>query len=403
MKNKLDSNKDKLVRLAVSFLMAFFLWVYALSATGQTETRVFKDIPVKIINESSLTALGLALDNQEYTVDVKLYGSTLQVSQIRKSDLVAVLDVSSIKSVGNHSIAVNVSGVSENVSVSEINDRYISVSVSDLVKTEHSIEVLRGGTVAEGYAIIGESYSAKTATIYGNEANVKKVATIRGSIDVSAVTGDLTRRANLAAYDEEGNIVEHISLVPAFVDVDISIGKIKEVPVMVSMTGSIMEGYVVTEISPERETVNIAAKEDVLALIDSVSTADIDLTGRNSSFTQTVSLHGISDGVLLTEGPVKVSITIEPKENKEITFSTIRFLNTPEGYSCELVDFNGIKAVFSGEKKVLQEMDGLDITAYVDLEGLKKGEHTVMVQFSTPEGITLGSGQEVKVKVNISK
>ncbi len=403
MKSKVEQNKDKIVSFAISFLMAFFLWVYALSATGQTETKSFKDIPVRIINESSLTALGLALDNEEFTVDVKLYGSTLQVSQIRKSDLVAVIDVSSIKSVGNHSIAVNISGVSENVSVSEIKERYLSVSVSELRDAQISVEISKGGSVSEGYAIISEEYSAKTVTVYGNERNVNSVQYIKGSVDINGINSDITRRVNLTAYDEEGNVVEYVTIDPASVDVMIGVGKIKEVPVNVMTVGDVAEGYVVIDIVPDVETVKIAAKEDVLAVVDAVDTANIDLMGKSSSFTQTVSLHGISDAVLLTEGPVKVNVSIEPKENKEISFSTVRFLNTPSGYTCSLVGFDGITAVFSGDKRILQETDEMDIAAYIDLEGMSAGEHEVEVMFDMPEGITMGAAQEVKVKVKLSE
>ncbi len=403
MKNKLDSNKDKLARLAISFLMAFFLWVYALSATGQTETKEFRDIPVRIINESTLTSQGLALDSQDFTVDVKLYGSTLQVSQIRKSELSAVLDVSRISSVGNHSVAVSVSGVAENVSVSEIDERYLNVSVSELCKDEKTIEVVKSGTVADGYAIVSEKNSSAVATVYGNRQNVDKVSYIRGAIDINSTSSDITRRAILTAYDENGLAVEHVNIVPQYVDVSITVGKIKEVPVKVITSGEVMDGYVMSEMLLGKDTVFIAAKDEILEKTDYITTADIDLTGKSSSFSQTVALHGSEDVVILDNDPIKVDITIELKENKEIRFSTVRFLNVPEGYSCELSGFGGISAVFSGDRRILSQLDESDIAAFVDLAGYRAGEFELSVNFDTPEGVELNANQEIKVRVILKK
>ncbi|MBR6801878.1 MAG: hypothetical protein IKM61_09020 [Eubacteriaceae bacterium] len=400
MKDK-SFTKDKVISLIISFLMAFFLWVYALSATGQTETKVYKDIPVKIINSSSLSALDLVLDNNDYDVDVKLYGSTLQLSQVRKSDLIAIIDVSTIKSVGNHSIAVTVSGLPENVSVSEINERYLSVSVSELKNVEKTVEITKAGSLQEGYFSIGEKYSSKVCVVYGNAQNIGKVVSVKGSVDVNAISEDVTRRANLAAYDESGNVVDDVNIIPSYVDVSLTVGKIKEVPVTVSTSGAVLEGYVLSEISAETETVKIAGKEDVLSGIDVIFTATADLTGRSESFSQTLSLHGEEGIVLLDEGPVKVNFVIEAKENKEVTFSTIRFLNTPTGLDCSLMEFGGITAVVSGEKRVLKDIDEGDITAFIDLSGLSEGTHEVTVQFDVPESVEIKENQEIKVKVRL--
>lgn len=403
MKNKYDSNKDKLMRIAVSFLLAFFLWVYALSATGQTETKQFKDIPVKIINESSLTALGLALDEEDFTVDVKLYGSTLQISQISKNDLTAVVDVSGIGSVGKHSIAVSISGVSENVSISEIDERYISISVSELVEAEKSITVIKEGNIPEGYAIMSEKHSSNIATVYGNEENVGSVATIKGTVDINSTTSDVTRRAILAAYDENGNAVEHVSIVPQFVDVNLIVGNVKEVPVKVMTSGEVSEGYVLWDIVPARETVRIAAKEDVLENTDHITTADIDLSGKSASFSQTVSLRAYDGVMILDNDPVKVELKIEMKEHKRIKISTVRFLNTPEGLECSAEGFDGITAVFSGDKRILEQLNEDDITAFVDLEGYIAGEYDVSVEFDMPEGVQLQANQDIKVRIVLKK
>ncbi len=403
MKNKLDSNKDKLIRLAISFLMAFFLWVYALSATDQTDTKQFKDVPVRIINTSSLTSAGLALDDVDFTVDVKLYGSTLSVSQIRKSEISAVIDVSGISSVGNHSVAVNVSGVSENVSVSEIKERYLNISVSELAEAEKNVEVVKNGEVSEGYAIIGETRSFSSASVYGNETNVSKVSYVRGNIDVNGTASDITRRANLAAYDENGNIVPHVTVVPSYVDVNIVVGKIKEVPIRAVTVGEVSEGYVLGDVTVEKETVKIAAKDDILNTIDHIFTADIDITGRSSAFIQTVSLHGYEDMLLLEDDPVKVEIVIELKENKEIDFAGVSFLNTPPSLNCSLVGFEGFSCVFSGDRRILSQIDEGDITAYIDLEGLKEGEYDLPVMFNVPQGVEVRAGQDIKVKVRLKK
>ncbi len=405
MKNKLklDTSKDKLARLAVSFLMAFFLWVYALSATGQTETKQFNDIPVRILNESALTAQGLALDEVDFTVDVKLYGSTLQVSQIRKSALSAVLDVSGVSSVGNHSVAVSISGMSENVSVSEIRDRYLSVSVSELKEAEKSIEIVKTGNVAEGYSVITQKSSSNIAKVYGNSTNVGKVAYVRGSIDINSTQTDITRRAILTAYDENGNKVEHVSISPEYVDVSFTVGKIKEIPVKVVTTGNVSEGYVLSDIILSRETVKVAARQEILDVTDYIYTSNIDLTGKSASFSQTVSLHGEDGMIILDAEPVKVELTVEMKENKEVTFNTVKFRNVPDGFSASLVEPVSFSAVFSGDKRILEQIDSGDITAYVDLAGYSAGEFTVPVLFDVPEGVELKGQQDIKVRVELKK
>jgi len=403
MKNKIDTNKDKLLRMVISLVLAFFLWAFALSNTDQTQTKQFKGVPVTFINEANLTALDLVLDNDKFTVDVTLYGNTVQVSKMQKSDLVAIVDVSSVKSVGLHSLEVSISGAAQNVSVSEISNKYISVSVSDMKFAEKVVEISKTGTLAEGYAVIGEDSDFKVAEVYGNAENVGKVASVKANINVNSVSQDVRMKAQLVAYDENDQPVSNVTVAPENVDISITVGKIKEVPLELITAGNVPEGFVFYGVTSDIDTVKIAAKENILNGITSVKTAAMDISSRTASYTTSVSLEAVEDVVFLSETPIRVNVQIEPEETRELSFSTVSFINVTEGLSASAVHFNGLTATFSGDGRIISELDTNDVKVYADLKDLEEGSHTVTVEFDLPEGVRLKNTEPMQLTVTVSK
>ena len=404
----MGKNNSKIVTLLISFLLALLLWVYANNDSDNMVYSKIEGIPIVLTNTSILEQNDFIISVSTDNIDsMKIYGKGSLVKSLDNKNIQASVDLKDISSEGTYTLNINIKGVPNDVTIVDQNPNTIKVTVDKIGNKSLSVPVIKStGQVKDGYSVLSLSSEVEDVNISGPSDSVDKVEAIMGNVDVTNKSDDFSSPATLYAVDENNKKIADVTLSPATTNVKVSIGKVKNVPIKVKTSGSVMEGYKVTNIKPSITTVTISATDDVLNTINEINTESISLDGVSESFDRNVKLD-IPQGVHIvnTRDTIDVNVFIDKQNQKTVYINSFTFDHLGSGLTAEVLDDN-VSVLLSGEEKYLSSITEKNLTGVVDLSGLKEGEHNVDIKISTqglPEGVSIRSVSQNSVLVKITK
>ncbi|MGO5358132.1 CdaR family protein [Anaerofustis sp. LCP19S3_F7] len=399
---------NKMVTLLISFLLALLLWVYANNDSDNMVYSKIEDIPIVLTNTSVLEQNDFIISVSTDKIDsMKVYGKGSLVKSLDNKNIQASVDLKDISSEGTYTLNISIKGVPNDVTIVDQNPNTIKVTVDKIGNKSLSVPVIKPtGQVKEGYSVLSLSSEVEDVNISGPSDSVEKVEAIMGNVDVTNKSVDFSSSATLYAVDANNKKIPDVTLSPATTKVDVAIGKVKNVPIKVKTSGSVMDGYKVTSIKPSISTVTISATDDILNTINAINTESVYLDDSSESFNKNVKL-AVPQGVNIVNARdnIDVSVFIDKQNQKTVYINSFTFENLGSGLSAEVLD-DDISVLLSGEEKYLGSITEKNLTGVVDLSGLKEGEYNVGIKISTqglPEGVSIKSVSQNSVLVKITK
>lgn len=394
-------SKDNLLRAGVSLILSLLLWVYAVSDSNPMSTQSYSSIAIQYIGQDGLSANHLMLQSQITSVNITLYGRSQQLSKVKSSALYATADLSGITEEGTYTLQLQLNGIPGNITLSGISSEYITVDVIPIYEKTFDLSLDYSGTPSSGYAITGYTTTVGEVSITGNQDTVDRIAKVAGQIQVDGHSSDFTQSVPLKAYASDGSVLGNISILPSVADVNVSVKPTKTVNLKISTIGNCSDGYYLNSVTPNQTELTIAGDASVLKSIDSVSAQPIDLTGKNASFTQTLKII-VPDGITIVgSSNLSANVDIEAYAQATYTYDTVQIRNIPAGLNCDLSSFSKLTMTVQGSKEIISTISQDSITVYIDLDGLSKGTHTVPIQYTLPDGITVSSISMKQVSVTL--
>ena len=91
----MDKGKDQtLIVKLICILLSFGLWLYISNVENPVRTYEIKKVPVELVNTDILKNSNFSVvDNQQFTVDLKLEGPSSEMSKVKKEDFKIVADM----------------------------------------------------------------------------------------------------------------------------------------------------------------------------------------------------------------------------------------------------------------------------------------------------------------------
>ena len=171
--------------------------------------------------------------------------------------------------------------------------------------------------------------------------------------------------------------VRPISIQPSEVLVKLTRVKSKTLRVKADITGEPAAGYSVTDVWADPTFVEVRGAKKVLDSASAVPTEPIDVSGKDASFTMTVSIAPrLEDTAISCNIPIKVSVTIDRAKvirQKELPVQLI----VPADYEYDIVlQEKKITVSLEGPEKILDELKPED--CYLVLRALYKPDLVVM-------------------------
>ena len=276
-------------------------------------------------------------------------------------------------------------------------------------QTSKSIQV-RGsfdGSLAEGYTAEMPVFEPSTITITGSEAYLKDVeyAWVTFSKENVDSTYSVETGFTLMDANNEPCSTTGISFSTDVVTATLPLLTLKEVNLDVNIIEGAGATKANTKITIDPVSVTLAGDSSLLAGMNKIILATIDLTDFSSTFTETYTIP-IDNELKNTTGVTKATVTVEIVGLETKTFRVTNFscINAAEGYEADIIT-ESKEITLRGTPEALAQIKDENIRAVADLTDYKESTGTYMPQVRVyVDGFTdVGAIGENTISIEIRK
>lgn len=417
MKKKLTHNLGlKLISLA----LAFVLWYLVVQISDPTDSIIFNNVQVRLVNTELLEETGKVYEVLDGTdkARVKIYAPRSVISLIHETDIVAEADVSKLTEI--NTIVINYDVENAMVERIESNQEVVRLNVEEKVSKWIRLVGNTVGEVADGYMIYNTSLDQTNIEISGPKSAVANVEYAAVEMGVTGATTGLSANVDIQLFDAEGKKVENSQVKKnvnsAYVTVEVL--ATKAVPVEIKYSGDVAEGYMPTGLVESSITeVMLAAKPSVLENISAITIPEdkVDISGAEGNVQETINLRDyLPDSVKFADktfnGKITATVYVEPivSRDLDVPIENITFTGIPREFEVEwLGNVENYSLTIYGLWEYINSVQQESITGFVDvaaymekqgMEEMVQGEYIVPVSFNLAENIMVDEELSASVR-----
>ena len=405
--------KEKLIKnLGIKILsvcLAMFLWIIIINVDDPVKTRTFTNVPVQVLNENTLTsknkAYGIVSGD---TVDFTVTGKRTQLEELKKTDFVATADLAQLAP-PFETVKINVECTKyPDIGITMGKVTTMRISLEDIISENFSVRVVTSGAPSPGYAADKSEASPVMIEVTGAESTIKEITDVKVLVDISSAEEDVTKTVTPKAYNEKGIEIDSSKLSFSYdkVSVKVTILPTKTIPIVLSMTGQPEHGYQFLEAAYEPKEIEIKGESEKLNAISSL-TIPVDISNLQSDKEDTIDIQEYLEpfDVSVVDQDVEsivVKVYVEKLIEKTFTIeqSDIKLENLPENMKCEFTDVDTSYVIkLMGLEEDFKDLTVSELAPVVDLDGLTKGNHKVILELTLPEGMEILTNAKVGIKL----
>ncbi|MEC5425824.1 CdaR family protein [Virgibacillus sp. C22-A2] len=382
--------------IALSFAVILYVFVNVEIDKSQTDSTFFPgraeemqtldDVPVNIrMDDGDYVVSGVP----EY-VSVSLEGTpSVLTPVVRQRNFEVYVDLEGLEE-GDHVVEIEHSNISKELSV-YIEPKTIEVTIEERATEEFEVNVdfINENQLVEGYEIGDFQVNPTTVTITSSRSVIEQIGIVKVFVDLNGLDRSINNReVPVNVYDNQGNEL-NVRVEPENVIVSAEIDNpSKTVPVNVSTTGELPDGYSLTSISANVDEVEVFATSNVLGDIDGIETEDIDLSSITESGTIDVNL-ALPDGSSVP-GSETIEVTIEVEQTRVIDDITIDVEEQEDGQDITFTEpaDSEMSLTVVGTEASVRELTADDFRIFINVSGLEEGQHSIPVFIEGPDDIT---------------
>ena len=372
--------------------LAFILWLVVYNIDDPKKTKTYTT-NVTVENAAVVTDMNKCYEvlNGTNTVTFSVTGKRSELDKLDDTDFTAVADmnrliVSADGDKASVPIEINTKRSFGALSINSKN-KYLELSLEDLMSRRYMISADTSGKVAEGYAL-GEVTvtNPNVLNVSGPASLVKKVDKVVATIDVDGMSSNLTDNVIPILYDADGKEVDttRLTLSNTTVTISAKILSVKEVPLVFSTSGKPYGEYRVVEISSAPDTVKLKGTSSILNPLVSleIPSSVINVSGAKEDVKTTIDItEYLPEGVELvnsSDASVTVTVRIEAYASRTYQLSSagIRVEGLDDNYDLTF-DSPDISVVVRALQEDLEKLKQTDMHATIDVSGLSEGTHQV--------------------------
>ncbi len=400
-----------IVLLYVSLFCAiavFYLVDSKVISLVDNEAEIINDQKVNVIyNEENYVVEGVP-----DTVDITLIGSKSNLYLAKQiGDHKVVLDLTNYEP-GTYKVKLKYNHSMNNISY-KLDPSTVSIKISEKESEVFNLsyDLVNENKLDKKLNINSISLDKSEVIVKGSKETLATIANVKALIDLEAANlttkGEYTVDSiKLVAYDNNGNKVNNVEMVPSNISAKIKIDSYSvDLPVKVITKGNITTGYALNSITSSVSKVTVYGEKELLDTLTYVE-APIDVTGLSTDKT----FNGVNltkpNGVrYMSSTTTSVTVTLDQESSKEFAGIVIESRNLANGYSASALSEKDrtITVLAKGVVSALDNLDPSKIKAYIDLTGYTEGTYEVEVKLETDDSrFTLVSTSN-KVNIKISK
>ena len=407
-----------------SLVLAFVLWFLVAQIYDPKDTVTFNNIQVRLINTELLDEEGKVyevLDNSNL-VRVTVTGpQSIVKSELRRSDIVAVADMSKLTDINTIALTYYCENVSNDSVEIKGNHDSVRLNVEDKTSKWIKLESNTIGEVASGYLIGNVTLDQTNIEVTGPKSAISQVDHAGVDINVTDSTSSLSANVDIKLYDADDNelTLESVKKNVNSAHMMVEVLATKEVPVEIEYMGVPEDGYMATgEVESSVPTVRIAGTASALVGISAITVPEerMNITGQSGDLVDIINLKEyLPSNVRLAnksfDGKITATVYIEPIDTKDLTIpaDNISITGVPDGMEAEVTstaeEYNITVSGLTRDVSILRDSSVtgvLDLNRWMEdngLEELTPGNYTIPVTFNLSEDITVDTDVNIHIRL----
>lgn len=377
----------------VSIVCAMFLWSYIISVDSSiTSIKTLANVEIATSGLTILQSRDLALLTDVSTLDpvhVRVETSQSYYSRVTNDTVRAELDLSQITKAGVQQ--VDLIGVTTYGKVVQVTPSSVEVTIENRGSRYVPVNVEFTGDVKSNLWYNITRTNPAQVLVSGPSSLLQSVASARVQIDVTGQTASYDRSAPLALLDAQGNeIGSALTASPSFIMMSIDVYPKAQLSVNhnidTATVGTLSEGYEITGVDVQPETVTVAGEQSLLDELDELSFEPISVDGRTSSFTAISTINALRDIRYISSEQVTVTVYIA---ESTLTDSFQALPVSVRGKAAErtvTLSVDKADVRLSGPYSLVNKLEEGDVNVYVDVTGLEKGQYELPVSVAIDGG-----------------
>ena len=370
--------KSKKANIVLALLIAISLWAYVTGSVNPEITNKFVNIPIKFVNEDSLSSNGLAIESIENTyVDVTVSGTRTDIKDMEAEDIRVVADMYN-RNIGNNYVPIEVD-LPKGIELDNKSIEKVHVVIGELATREYDIQVDTGTTLEKGMGLGDTEIVPGKTLVMGTVNNLNNIDRVVAKLDAGQLAEEPSSyRCDVEAINRNGGKVNFVKPENDRVTVNTRLVARKKVPLKVNIVGVALDGYEVGDIE-QPTSIFITGKKSIIEDIEEVKAKDINIKGMSESKIFPLEFE-LPDGVHIANKErlhVKVNIDAPKEKSFVLEPNRIEVINLQDGYNAEVMD--SVRVTIKGNKNIVEEIVRENILVTVDAAGLEEGDHQAKV------------------------
>ncbi len=393
--------EHKLLLQILSVLTAILLWFIVLDMKNPMTTRTLS-VPVtsnqEVLEEQNLRIIGTGAPA---AVEVTIRGRRNKVNLANASEFSVQLDYEQVKTSGQVTVKLGepVYSGANHVRVVSMSPSQFPLKLERITGSTFEIEVQWEGELPEGYKAVNVQVEPNTLVLEDKESLINRVERVVVNIDATALdkTSNVTRR--VLVLDANGKAISQFD---GKNSVTVSYDLVRSLPVVTRVTGTPAPDWYLTGYKTSPEQVQVLGRHQALSELSSVQAAEIDLAGKEGSFTAELSLK-VPEGFTLygIKPLVKAEVQMEKLVVRDLVVPAAAITIENLDAATRALSFISTEFTFQikGKADALASITPEALVCTLDASTLPDGESPAVVRVALPEGVSLLSEPNVQVSI----
>ena len=371
----------------LSLLLAILLWSYVVSSNPSiTRTKDINGLTAYLSNESVLNANRLALADDPSdaleNISVRLEVPQSSFALANAENVQVTLDLSSVRAAGVQEVALRATTTYGRVL--RILPESVTLSFEAYDSRSVPVNTVITGTKQDDMWYDVNRVNPEELVISGPSSVVQTIASANVEVDVTGRESSYVTAARftLLDYSEQEISQTLLSSASSSITVGVDVYPTRELTVSNEIAdvvqGEPAEGYEVTDVIIQPETVTVAADAEVLEGLTELLVQSVDVTGAKQSFSVRARISSLTDFKNVSPEQVYVTVNIAEVTQSSWADVNLTFINYPSDLTCTFTD-DDFRALVSGPASQVEAVVESGVEATVDLSGLSEGEYTLPI------------------------
>lgn len=401
---------DNLGMKIISLLLAIVFWLVVVTMEDPEQTKPL-EIPVTKINEELIRENDKTYEVIEgNTVMITVRARQSILKDLTAKDFEAVADFANLSFTGAVPIEITVLRNANQVTIERGANTMMRVSIEDLATVDKMVSTKAEGTVITGKALGSISVEPNMIRIEGAKTTIDRISSVYAVVNVSGISEDCSFVVEPVLYDSNGNKIDStdITFSEDSLKVNVSLLDTKTVPVRWNIDVSPAEGYGIESSDYTPSEVDIAGSPEVLDAIDEIVLDDYSAEDISENQEAEVDLESIVKGLGAalarpdTDKTAKLAVKVEPynRVGGTVAFDSVELTGKDDNYNYSIIGDTSISYTLYGLDADIETAERSKMKFSLDVTGLEPGTHTVNLQMTTSQEISLAAEVPVKIKID---